>query len=67
MHDFDSKYVFSTSSVKYIVENERSHTSAKLIEIKLKCLNKRHGLRESGGQMKSNDIPHGSKSHPFLL
>ena len=24
MHDFDSEYVFSTSSVKYIVENERS-------------------------------------------
>ena len=24
MHDFDSEYVFSTSSVKYVVENERS-------------------------------------------
>ena len=27
MHDFDSKYVFSTSSVKYIVENERSRSN----------------------------------------
>ena len=26
MHDFDSEYVFSTSSVKYVVENECSHT-----------------------------------------
>ena len=24
MHDFDSEYVFSTFSVKYVVENERS-------------------------------------------
>ena len=27
MHEFDSKYVFSTSSVKYTVENERSRKS----------------------------------------
>ena len=28
MHDFDSEYVFSTSSVKYIVENERTQILA---------------------------------------
>ena len=28
MHDFDSEYVFSTSSVKYVVENECSPSPA---------------------------------------
>ena len=31
------------------------HTSAKLIEIQQKSLQRRHGLHEPGGQMESND------------
>ena len=43
------------------------HTYAKLIEIKLLYLQKRHGLHESVGKMESNDIPHGSQFGSFLL
>ena len=36
------------------------HTSAKLNEIPKIGHPKRHGLRESSGQVESNDAPHGS-------
>ena len=44
-----------------------SHTYAKLIEIKLLYLQKRHGLHESVGKMESNDTPHGSQFGSLLL
>ena len=43
------------------------HTCAKLIEIKLLYLQKRHGLHESVGKMESNDTPHGSQFGSLLL
>ena len=43
------------------------HTYAKLIEIKLLYLQKRHGLHESVGKMESNDTPHGSQFGSLLL
>ena len=45
----------------------RPHTYAKLIEIKLLYLQKRHGLHESVGKMESNDTPHGSQFGSLLL
>ena len=42
-------------------------TYAKLIEIKLLYLQKRHGLHEYVGKMESNDTPHGFQFGSFLL
>ena len=43
------------------------HTSVKLIEIQQKFLQGRHGLRELGGQMESNDTLHGSELVPHWV
>ena len=43
------------------------HTYAKLIEIKLLYLQKRHAVHESLGKMESNDTPHGSGFGLFLI
>ena len=37
MHDFDSEYAFSTSSVKYVVENERSQLIASKLHVAVPC------------------------------
>ena len=42
-------------------------SSAKLIEIQLKCLSKIHGLHEIGSHMESNDTLHGSELVPHWV
>ena len=45
----------------------KRHTSAKLIEIQLKCLSKIHGLHELGSCMECNDNLHGSELGPHWV
>ena len=60
--------IIETSKCRVKTLKVRStHTYAKLIEIKLLYLQKRHGLHESVRKMESNDTPHGSQFGSLLL
>ena len=50
-----------------LISDPLEHTSAKLVEIQHKSLQRRHGLHELGSHMESNDTLHGSKLVPHWV